>query len=146
MRVRAANANDLDELARLRAVWHGPEMPLRFDQDFRDWFHREESSRWWWMAVDDAGRGAGMVNVKIFERMPSSSRPMSRWGYLANLFVAPRARGAGVGTSLVQAAVDRAREEGLARLVLAPSELSKPLYVRLGFGPADGLLVHQLDA
>jgi GNAT superfamily N-acetyltransferase len=48
-----------------------------------------------------------MVNVKLFERMPSPIAPAGRWGYLANLFVVPSARGAGIGSRLVEAAVDR---------------------------------------
>lgn len=85
-----------------------------------------------------------MVNVKIFERMPSPTHPSGRWGYLANLFVDPSVRGEGIGAALVQAAVDCAHDQGLVRLVLSPSELSVPLYRRLGFRAADELMVHPL--
>ena len=50
-------------------------------------------------------------------------------------------RGDGIGAALVQAAVDSAHDEGLARLVLSPSELSTPLYGRLGFRAAHELMV-----
>ena len=82
-----------------------------------------------------------MVNVKIFDRMPSPAAAGSRWGYLANLFVLPAARRQGTGTSLVRVATEFARGQALERLVLAPSEQSRPLYTRLGFRPAHELLV-----
>jgi GNAT superfamily N-acetyltransferase len=144
MHVRQAGPGDLDELARLRARWRGGDPTPDFDAAFRDWFASEGSSRWWWLAEDDAGRPVGMVNVKVLERMPSPAAPGSRWGYLANLFVLPTARLQGTGTALVRAATEFARTQALERLVLAPSEQSRPLYARLGFRPAHELLVHPL--
>jgi GNAT superfamily N-acetyltransferase len=140
-----ADSADLDELIRLRAAWRNADVTAEFASSFRDWFRNEESSRWWWMAVDDSGPGAGMVNVKLFERMPSPGTQGNRWGYLANLFVLPSLRTERLGSELVTAAVDKARAEGLARLVLSPSERSRALYLRLGFRPAEELLVHPLS-
>ena len=145
VQVRQADVNDVNALARLRAVWREQPPSDEFIATFRDWFLREHANRWWWMAIDDA-EPVGMVNLKIFERMPSPDQPASRWGYLANLLVAPGRRGAGVGTSLVAAAVDRARAERLVRVVLSPSELSIPLYGRHGFRPANDLLLLPLAA
>ena len=130
---------DVDALARLRAAWRQQDVSEEYVATFRDWFLREQPSRWWWIAVDDDA--IGMVNLKIFDRMPAPDRPVSRWGYIANLFVIPSRRGGGVGSSLVAAVVDRARAEGLVRLVLSPSELAVPLYRRHGFRPATDLLL-----
>jgi len=140
VQVRQANPDDVNQLASLRATWRGQSASVEFVAGFREWFLREQASRWWWLATDD-GAGVGMVNLKLFDRMPSPDRPPSRWGYLANLFVVPGQRGRGVGESLVAAVVDRARTEGLVRLVLSPSELSVPLYARHGFRPATDLLL-----
>lgn len=68
----------------------------------------------------------------------------SRWGYLANLFVMPEHRGCGLGAELLTALLGAARERGLVRVVLSPSEASRPLYARHGFGPADGLICCEL--
>jgi GNAT superfamily N-acetyltransferase len=141
--VREADAADVDRLARLRAAWRSQPLSAEFLAAFQGWFLREESSRWWWVAIRD-GDSVGMVNVKLFDRMPSPDRPASRWGYLANLFVLPDNRGAGVGASLIAAVVDRARAEGLARLVVSPAEMSTPLYRRHGFRPAMDLLLMPL--
>lgn len=135
----------MDQLASLRAAWREQRASVEFVAAFREWFLREHATRWWWLATDD-GHGVGMVNLKLFDRMPSPDRPASRWGYLANLFVVPDQRGAGVGASLVAAVVDRARSERLVRVVLSPSELSVPLYGRHGFRPATDLLLLPLDS
>jgi GNAT superfamily N-acetyltransferase len=127
-------------LVGLRASWRGEPVTTEFAATFRNWFLREGSTRWWWLAID-ANEPVGMVNMKLYERMPSPGRPASRWGYLANLFVLPPRRGAGVGASLVAAVVQRARAEGLVRMVLSPSDLSVPLYGRHGFRPATDLLL-----
>ena len=135
----------MSQLANLRAAWRGQPASPDFIATFREWFQREQHTRWWWLAVDD-DNAVGMVNVKLFDRMPSPDRPASRWGYLANLFVTPDRRGSGVGASLLAAVVDRARSEGLVRVVLSPSELAVPLYGRHGFRPATDLLLLPLDS
>jgi len=143
--VRAADAADVDALAHLRAAWREEEPTSEFMTAFRDWFERESNSRLWWLAEAD-GEPAGMVNVKVFERMPSPGRPPSRWGYLANLYVRPAHRAAGAGSQLLDAAIQRARADGFVRMVLAPSELALPLYNRHGFRAADELLLLPLTA
>jgi GNAT superfamily N-acetyltransferase len=142
--IRQAGFEDVDELARLRAAWREQEAASEFLAAFREWFLREQHSRWWWIAEADHAR-VGMVNMKLFDRMPSPDRAASRWGYLANLFVLPTHRGGGVGQSLLEAAVHRATVDGLVRLVLSPSELSVPLYGRQGFRPAHQLLFLPLN-
>ena len=78
--------------------------------------------------------------MAVFERMPHAGLPDTRWAYLANLWVEPDLRRRGVASALVTAAVDWARAEGMERVVLNPSEMSRPLYQAFGFRPADDLL------
>jgi GNAT superfamily N-acetyltransferase len=142
--VRRADAADLEGIAALRAAWQGCPVSELFLDTFTEWFLREAPSRWWWVAMEN-DQIVGMVNVKLFDRMPSPDRPPGRWGYLANLFVLPDHRGAGIGTDLVATLVQRARAEHLVRLVLSPSERSIPLYRRSGFGEATDLLLLPLS-
>lgn len=141
--VRPGVQGDADALAQLRASWRGVDLTPDFLQEFRQWFLRERSSRWWWIA-EAADQPVGMVNLKVFDRMPSPAEPQSRWGYLGNLFVTPVYRGGGVGGQLIEVVLARAAQERLVRVVLSPSTASVPLYRRHGFVAADGLLVRRL--
>jgi GNAT superfamily N-acetyltransferase len=141
--IRRAGPQDALALMTLRAAWRGTAVSEDFASQFVPWFEREGSQRWWWLAEDPTGTGVGMVNLKLFERMPIPDRSAGRWGYLANLFVQPAYRNEGVGSRLLAALLANSQDEGLVRVVLSPTEQSVPLYRRAGFLPADMLLVWQ---
>jgi GNAT superfamily N-acetyltransferase len=144
MRVRRADSADIDAVAALRAAWQSSPASESYLAAFTEWFLAEAPSRWWWVATDN-DQIVGMVNLKIFDRMPSPERAPAQWGYLANLFVLPDHRGAGIGTALVEALVECAKAEHLVRVVLSPSEQSVPLYRRQGFREASDLLLLSLS-
>ena len=81
----------------------------------------------------------------VFTRMPKPGRPVSRWGYVANVYVDHAGRDQGTGRLLLDACLAHARDHDYARLVLSPSERSVPFYSRAGFGPATSLMVHDLS-
>lgn len=141
--VRRAGDADVAALAGLRAAWTGTPLTAAFVEELRAWSAREGDRRWSWLAEDADGVAAGMVGLQLFARMPRPDGPAGRWGYLANLYVRPAARGRGAGALLVDACLAAARQEGLVRVVLSPSPRSVPLYRRAGFVPADGLLVRE---
>ena len=145
MTVRLAAYDDGPAVARLRRAWveeqqGGPVADAGYEDDFAQWWEAEHHRRLTWLAEAD-GRAVGMVNVLVFTRMPRPGRPMSRWGYLANFYVEPARRGAGVGTALLEACTSYAGEHGFVRLVLSPSERSVTLYERFGFAPARELML-----
>lgn len=142
-RVRRAGFHDLPALLALRTDWKGP-ADTQFAARFTDWFERESTTRWWWVA-ERADTAVGMVSLKLIERMPTPTGATTSWGYLCNLFVVPAHRGHGAGAALVNDLLTAARTAQLVRVVLHPSELSVPLYRRLGFTTADSLLVHALE-
>lgn len=61
--------HDLPALLALRTDWKGP-ADAQFAALFTDWFHRESSTRWWWLA-EHADTAVGMVSLKLIERMPT---------------------------------------------------------------------------
>lgn len=149
---RAAPADD-PLIADLRRAWTeenhgGPVDDPGFEERFAAWADREREQRITWLALDQE-HPVGMLNMLVFERMPwpgqggAVTRPSS-WGYVANVFVRPEQRNAGVGADLVAACVEHADCNGLARIVLSPSERSIPFYERLGFRPAADLMVRPL--
>ncbi len=149
-RVRVAGADDVPTVARLRRAWAeeqagGPVDDPGFEQAMADWWEREHDQRVTWLADLD-GIGVGMLNMLVFTRMPkprTGTAWSSQWGYVANVYVEPRLRDAGIGRSLLDAVTSYADEHRFARLVLAPSERSVPFYGRAGFGPASSLLVRE---
>jgi GNAT superfamily N-acetyltransferase len=145
--IRIATAGDVRALAWLRREWireqAGEVDDPEFEQRFADWFAAEAPRRVTWLA-EVGGRAVGMVNLAIFERMPSPGRPPSRWSYLGNAYVRAGHRGRGIGAALLTALLAYADANRLARVVLSPSARSVPLYRRAGFGPADMLLARPL--
>jgi GNAT superfamily N-acetyltransferase len=142
--VRKATSSDLPALTTLRAAWGVTRDRSLGDGDdlgerLRRWWERQGGLRVAWLATEGE-RPVGMVNLAVFERMPHAGVPDARWAYLANLWVEPDRRRRGVASALVAAVVDWARAEGMERVVLHPSEMSRPLYQALGFRPADDLV------
>ncbi len=161
VRVREATDADRTAIAALRRSWaeqeRGPSGDGSFEDRLEQWLDRNprlillaERS-----AEHPGGPAAehcdgpaadviGMINLAFFERMPRPDVPDSRWAYLANAYVRPEHRNAGIGGALLDAAVAAARERGCVRVVLAPSERSRPFYRRADFGPATMLIARDL--
>lgn len=82
------------------------------------------------VAVAD-GVDVGLVRIGPFTEDPRAAMLISMW-------VAPAARGRGAGDALIAAAVDWARAQGFARVVLDVGDHNAPaiaLYARNGFEP-----------
>jgi GNAT superfamily N-acetyltransferase len=138
--VRLATDADVPALAALRRAWTESAEDPDFERRFSEWWERESARRVTWLAEVDS-TPVGMLNMAVFERMPRPNRLTSRWGYIANVFVLDEHRNAGIGRQLLDAAIDHARANGFARLVLSPTERAVPFYRRAGFGAADELLL-----
>jgi GNAT superfamily N-acetyltransferase len=69
-------------------------------------------------------------SVSVLDEDASAFRDLSPW--LASLYVAPPARGRGLGAQLVRAAVDYARGQGVPRLYLFTPDRAA-FYARLGW-------------
>lgn len=143
--VAVADGYDTDSLADLRASWNaGGDVQADpfFKATFRTWFEKEAGARRFWLAFCE-GEPIGMVNLLVFNRMPSADRSSGGWGYLGNMFVRESFRSDGVGTLLLNALLEWADEAGLERVVLNPSDRSIPFYERHGFSKDNRLLVRQ---
>lgn len=148
--IRRATTADGQALADLRSLWRmeSHQTPIgndgTFGLRFTDWFEAQlASGSLAWVAEDP--HAVGMLVMFVHERMPEPGRESRRWGYIGNVFVHHDGRDRGVGRSLVAAAVEEARSQGFARLVLNPSPRSVPLYERAGFSGNHALLTLELD-
>lgn len=137
--VRDATPADAAALAELRWEFRAGRDPAVEGHDaFIDrcvaWMLRElRSGDPWraWVAVRD-GRIVGQVWVDLLRKVPNPIGERERHAYLSNLYVQPSERG-GVGTALLQNAIDWARANEIDRIVLWPSAMSVTLYRRHGF-------------
>ena len=141
--IRRATDADAAALAALRRETAAELDSERSDPGFEDrfaaWLARESPRRIIWLA--EAAALVGAMNLTVFERMPRPGRAPARWGYLGNAFVLAAYRNRGIGSQLLAALLDHAREQGFVRVVLSPTERAIPFYQRAGFGPADELMV-----
>ena len=135
----------IDDLKALRHRWMTEQGRTAaaddpFDDDFTKWVIQESLARRFWIARV-AGHAVGMVNLLVFDRMPAPGGPSGGWGYLCNMFVDELHRNAGIGAIMAEALLSYADDQGLERVVLSPSERSRPFYASLGFEPASNLLL-----
>ncbi|HEY0131611.1 MAG TPA: GNAT family N-acetyltransferase [Allosphingosinicella sp.] len=82
------------------------------------------------------GRVAGAVAYCPPFSEPRADFFESRWPLIRMLVVAPSARGRGLGRSLTDACIERARRDGAASIALHTSpamEVALALYLRMGF-------------
>jgi ribosomal protein S18 acetylase RimI-like enzyme len=113
---------------------------------FRDWQGRDEPSD----ASIEASVSRLLGNPDTIYLLAGDQDPVgvlqlrfrhSVWtgtddAHLEDVFVEDRARGTGVGRALVEAALERARERGCARMELDANEANEPavaLYRSIGF-------------
>ncbi|PYQ77566.1 MAG: hypothetical protein DMG04_00145 [Acidobacteria bacterium] len=86
----------------------------------------------------------GQVWVHLIQKVPNPAAERERHMYLSNLYVRPEARG-GVGTRLLEAALEWAVSQHVDRVVLWPTDRSRPLYLRHGFTADVDLLELELE-
>ena len=95
------------------------------------------SGRWAFWVAEAGGRLVGNAFVQVVPKVPRPGRFDDAIGYLTNVYVEPELRARGVGTGLVEHALEWARARDLELLFVWPSERSRPLYGRAGFHPGE---------
>lgn len=150
--MRRASAVDAPELAKLRFDFRSNMGPVSEpERPFLDrcavWMReRLAPGGCWraWVAVG-GGRIAGQVWLQLVEKMPNPAVEREFHGYVTNLYVAPEARGAALGSDLLDAALDYCRNAGVDSVILWPTEKSRTLYERAGFAVRDDVMEAVLD-
>ena len=68
--------------------------------------------------------------------VPRPGELRRRYGYVASVYTRPEARSQGIGSQVMQRAIEWAEKEGLGFLILWPREESIEFYRRLGYQPS----------
>lgn len=144
--LRLADPADAAALARLRLAFRADlESPAEAEADFlarcTPWMARrlEPGSSWrCWIA--GGAEPVGAVWLQLIEKLPNPVAEPEWHGYVSSLFVCPDARGAGLGSRLLGAALAECDRRGCDAVVLWPTPRSRSLYLRHDFAVRDDLL------
>jgi len=150
--IREAHVNDGAALARLRwefRVDDGGEVPAvtreEFETAYLTYFRAGLATKCRGHIVADVeGMIVGQITVQTVDMVPRPCKVHDQWGYLTDTYVRPAYRGCGVGSALLDAAVEWARGRDLELLIVWPSDGAVGLYGRAGFVPAADVLQLQL--
>lgn len=93
--------------------------------------------------ADADGSLVGMAWMVVVERVPNFDNRRRLDGDLQSVYVTAAYRKRGVGRSLIQSMCDYADEIGIARIVVAANQASRPTYSGVGF-EASALLLQRL--
>ena len=136
--IRAAAVADARALAELRwefrtSGYDPNETHDVFVRRCTAWMLRELQRSSWqaWVAVDHE-EILGQVWLFAVEKIPNPIAELEKLAYVSNLYVRPSARG-GIGTRLLERALEWCRANQIDRVVLWPTTRSITLYRRHGF-------------
>ena len=144
--LRSAVPDDAPALARLRFAFRADlEPPTEAEEDFlarcTPWMARRLAAGGPWRCwIAGGAEPVGTVWLQLLEKLPNPVAEPEWHGYVSSLFVRPDARGAGLGTRLLGAALAECDRRGCDAVVLWPTPRSRSLYLRHGFALRDDLL------
>ncbi|PYQ27701.1 MAG: hypothetical protein DMF56_19015 [Acidobacteria bacterium] len=147
--IRRATPDDAELLAHFRFAFrseHRPpsESPSDFITRCAAWMRERltADSHWraWILIIDDTP--AGNLWLQLIEKIPNPSAVEPELhAYISNFFVRLDHRNRGGGAELMDAALAECRARKVDNIFLWPTEESRSLYERFGFGVSDRVLV-----
>jgi len=98
-----------------------------------------------WIAESAAGDRLGSAAACIVRRLPTPWNPTGMELFLAQMYIRPGHRGAGVGTALLEAVTGAARVARIATVRLRSTDAGLALYRRHGFSLLPSFMERRLD-
>ena len=150
MNISQAVETDVVGLARL--VWLMADGDERargsvadFAKEFSGWWAAHRDSHVPFVARLEDPEIVGMAWVASLPRVPRPGSMERISADIQSVFVMPQYRSTGIGSALVDAAVEHAAQRGCARVTVHSSSRSVPMYERLGFESSRQLLQRPPD-
>jgi GNAT superfamily N-acetyltransferase len=153
VRFRRATPEDIHQLADLRWRLQTDDDPAvdpanrsRFIDAFTESVSRSifDGPFVHWIAETDH-QVVAVMSVGRVLKVPSPEAMDRHWGYLTNCYTLPSYRGKGIGTALLAAVKEWAKNERYQFLAVWPSDRSYPFYERSGFQQCADPLILKLD-
>jgi len=88
---------------------------------------------------------AGVAWIALLPRVPRPGSMQRMSADIQSVFVAPQHRGRGIGSELVDAAIEHAWHSGAMRVTVHSSSRAIPMYEQLGFQSSRHLLQRSPD-
>ncbi len=145
--IRLATESDALLLARFRYAFRASLSPACENEDeFVErccrWMQARlrEGSRWrCWVAEQDHAT-VGHLWLQLIEKIPNPIVEPEFHAYVTNFYVREEARSYGIGSRLLEAALDWSKAQDVQAVILWPTAQSRSLYLRHGFAVRDDLL------
>ena len=152
MIIELANSNDAAALAKLRYRFRSiadadRETESEFLARCTNWMSRHLRSENWicWVAREDQDI-IGVLWLELIEKIPNPTNEPELHGYVTNVFVDETARGKGIGSQLIDIAIEFCKQRKVDSMILWPSQMSRALYRRHGFSVSERLFELNLTA
>src|SRR5882672_726080 len=137
--IRLATESDAPMLANFRYAFRsrtGPaqDSEIEFVQRCSLWMQERlhQGSPWRCWIAERNHVPIGHLWAQLLEKIPNPSPEPEHHAYLTNFYVRQDARGRGVGSTLLSAALDWCRACEVHAVILWPTEQSRSLYLRHG--------------
>jgi len=148
MRVSIAELEDLPELAHL--LWshasseeQATQSVESFADDLGGWWRDNADTHFAFVARTGDAAVVGMAWLALVPRVPRPGTTTRLSADIQSVFVLAEQRGQGIGSELVQSAVQHAARLGVGRVTVHSSRRAVPIYERRGFASSRELL-HRL--
>ena len=127
----------LIELRKRQLIDEGQNPDVNMDQELVKFFNNyfADNTLVEWVAEED-GKIVGTAAILFFEFPPAFTNPSGIKGYITNMYTVPEYRGQGLASELLKKVLDEARSRSVKNILLAASDMGKPVYKKVGFEEA----------
>jgi GNAT superfamily N-acetyltransferase len=91
------------------------------------------SGQWVYWVATQQERVVSHIFIFRIQSVPRPCKQADYWGYMTNVYTTPAFRQHGIGSTLMNHAMQWARTQGLALIMVSPSDTAIPFYQRAGF-------------